>query len=212
MNRIKRLFNEFKAFVSRGNVVDMAVGVIIATAFSAIVTALTNSILMPVINAAVGGKDGLTGLVTMLKTVYTEGRDAEGNVIQVVDMVNSIYIDWGTFITAVIDFLLIALVLFATLKIATTLKNTNKTILNGAKDTKLIRARAAEIRKTENISRRAAYAEAAKAIGEEEAARKKAEEEAKKQEPCKPTAEQLLTEIRDLLAESNALRGGENKS
>ena len=89
---MKKFFKEFKAFISRGNIVDMAVGIIIGSAFTAIVTALTNKILMPIINwilAAIVGKNSLDAVYTFLKKVYTV--DANGNTI--VDLANSIYID-----------------------------------------------------------------------------------------------------------------------
>lgn len=112
---MKKFFKDFKAFISRGNILDLAVGVIIGGAFSAIVTAFTNKILMPIINlalAAIAGEGGLEKAYTFLRKVMT--FDAEGN--EVVDLAKSIYIDWGAFITAVIDFLLIALVLFLIVK------------------------------------------------------------------------------------------------
>ncbi|MBQ8431043.1 MAG: large conductance mechanosensitive channel protein MscL [Clostridia bacterium] len=101
---MRKFFSEFKKFITRGNVLDLAVGVIIGSAFSAIVTALTNKILMPIINAllALGG-NGLEDSYTFLKRVYTDGQ---------LDLTKSIYIDWGAFITAIINFILIALVLF----------------------------------------------------------------------------------------------------
>ncbi len=107
---MKKFFSDFKKFISRGNVVDMAVGVIIGSAFSAIVTALTNKIIMPFINLllSIGGENGLESAVTVLKPAY----DANG----LLDLANSIYIDWGAFITAIINFFLIALVLFLILK------------------------------------------------------------------------------------------------
>ena len=114
---MKKFFAEFKAFISRGNVVDMAVGVIIGGAFSAIVTALTNHILMPIINwvlAAIVGKDGLAGAVTVLSPAYVDGA---------LDLANSIYIDWGAFISAIINFLLIALVLFLIIKAINSVHN-----------------------------------------------------------------------------------------
>ena len=123
MNKIKSFFKDFKKFISRGNVVDMAIGVIVASAFTAIVTALTNGIIMPFINwlLALGGA-GLDSAYTFLKVAYeidaTTGEiltDSAGN--QVIDLANSIYIDWGAFITAIINFILIALVLFTVLKI-----------------------------------------------------------------------------------------------
>jgi large conductance mechanosensitive channel len=119
MAKEKGFFAEFKKFITRGNVLDMAVGVIIGGAFTAIVNAVSNNILKPIINwvlAMLIGKDGLTGAVTFLSKVYVLGEDGVPVVDefnnQVVDLANSIYIDWGAFISAVINFLLIAFVLF----------------------------------------------------------------------------------------------------
>ena len=108
---MKKFFKDFKAFVSRGNIIDLAVGVIIGGAFTAIVTALTNKILMPVINwllMLIVGGNGMESIYTFLKKV--EVTDEFGN--KTIDLANSIYIDWGAFIIAIIDFVLIALVLF----------------------------------------------------------------------------------------------------
>ncbi|MBO4919559.1 MAG: large conductance mechanosensitive channel protein MscL [Erysipelotrichaceae bacterium] len=91
---MKQFLKEFKEFALKGNVMDMAVGVIVGGAFSSIVTALTDNILNPII-ACFGGTE--VGLVTKL-----------GNTGQV--------IDWGAFITAVINFLIMAFVLFTILK------------------------------------------------------------------------------------------------
>ena len=93
-NHMKQFLKEFKEFALKGNVMDMAVGVIVGGAFSSIVTALTDNILNPII-ACFGGTE--VGLVTKL-----------GNTGQV--------IDWGAFITAVINFLIMAFVLFTILK------------------------------------------------------------------------------------------------
>ncbi len=110
----KGFWKEFKEFISRGNVLDMAVGVIIAGAFTAIVTALSNNILKPIINwilAAILGKDSLSEIYTFL----VRGYDENG----VLDLTQSIYIDWGAFINAIINFILIALVLFIIIKALT---------------------------------------------------------------------------------------------
>ena len=112
---MKKFFAEFKTFIARGNVIDLAVGVIIGGAFSAIVTALTNHILMPLINWVLAlclGAEGLEGAVTLLSPAYTFAENGE----QVLDLANSIYIDWGAFISAILNFLLIALVLFILIK------------------------------------------------------------------------------------------------
>lgn len=95
----KGFWKEFREFIARGNILDMAVGIIIGGAFTAIVNALCNNILKPVINkilALIFGADSLTGIYTFLSTAYT--TDETG--AQVIDLVNSIYIDWGTFINA----------------------------------------------------------------------------------------------------------------
>ena len=91
---MKKFLEEFKDFALKGNVMDMAVGVIIGGAFSSIVSALTDNILNPIISCF-GGTE--VGLVTPL-----------GNTGQV--------IDWGAFISAVINFLILAFVLFIILK------------------------------------------------------------------------------------------------
>ncbi|MCH5172184.1 MAG: large conductance mechanosensitive channel protein MscL [Erysipelotrichales bacterium] len=108
---MKKFFKEFKDFISKGNILDMAVGIIIGGAFSAIVTALTNQILMPCIKWIISlfkGGDGLENAVSWLTKVEKDGA---------IDWENSIYIDWGAFITAIINFLLIALVLFIIIKL-----------------------------------------------------------------------------------------------
>ncbi|MGM9971764.1 MAG: large conductance mechanosensitive channel protein MscL [Anaeroplasmataceae bacterium] len=121
----KGIFKEFKEFISRGNVVDLAVGMIIGSAFTAIVTALSNGIFKPIINwvifKALGGK-GLEDAYTFLYKAYQ--LDASGSVItdtvtgaKAIDLANSIYIDWGAFISAIINFLLVAIVLFIIVKV-----------------------------------------------------------------------------------------------
>ena len=122
--KIKLFFAEFKKFITRGNVLDMSVGVIVGGAFTAIVNGMSNFILKPIINwliALIIGKEGLAGAVTMLSPAYA--LDENGVVLvdetgaKVVDMANSIYIDWGSFISAIINFLLIAFVLFSIVRI-----------------------------------------------------------------------------------------------
>lgn len=111
----KGFWKEFKEFIARGNVLDMAVGIIIGGAFTAIVNALCNNILKPIINwilAAIIGTDSLDQVYTFLRTAYTTNEAGE----QIIDLANSIYIDWGTCINAIINFLLTALVLFLIIK------------------------------------------------------------------------------------------------
>ena len=111
----KGFWKEFREFIARGNILDMAVGIIIGGAFTAIVNALCNHILKPVINqilALIFGTDSLSGIYTSLSTAAT--TDETG--ARIIDLANSIYIDWGTFINAVINFILTALVLFLIIK------------------------------------------------------------------------------------------------
>lgn len=186
-------FKEFKEFISRGNIVDMAIGVIIGGAFSAIVTALTNKIIKPfidwIVQLATGGNS--LGLYTFLKEVKM--ADAEG--VMVTDFANSIYIDWGAFIMAIIDFLLIALVLFIIIKVLMNIKRMRDEF-NDA-DRKEVNKRAKAIAKEKGISK----AEALEIVKAEIEAKKA--EEAANAEPPAPTTDELLTQIRDLLAAQN---------
>ena len=207
---MKKFFREFKAFISRGNILDLAVGVIIGGAFSAIVTAFTNKIIMPIINlalAAIAGEGGLESAYTYLKKVWE--MDADGNYItdeagkRIVDLTKSIYIDWGAFITAIIDFLLIALVLFLIIKIVMKSSALMKDVQNRANSGRLTHEQKVEL-KEKGIDRK--DKEAVKAYFDEKKAeeeRVKAEEEAKakaeEEEKMKNSTEYLLKEIRDLL-------------
>lgn len=128
---MKKLWQEFKKFIARGNVIDMAIGVIIASAFSAIVNSIVNNILMPLVTIAV--PQGLDGLVTVLNPEAAKVTEATSNYVAYwgvtydADVVN--VINWGVFINAVINFFIIAIVLFLILKIFTSLNNKRKELL-----------------------------------------------------------------------------------
>lgn len=193
---MKKFFAEFKKFITRGNIVDMAVGVIVGSSFTAIVNGLSNNILKPLINwllAVIFGADSLSEIYTMLQPAY----DEEG----VLDLTQSIYIDWGAFINAVINFFLIALVLFTIVKIVNSVREGKKELAENLADDKIAKADRKEMRKL-GIKRSDADAVAAyyaeKARKAEEA-KKEAEEKAKLERLANPTTEDLLKEIRDLL-------------
>ncbi len=113
----KGFFGEFKEFITRGNVMDMAVGVIIGGAFTAIVTALTGGILQPLINWLIGGRGGLEAARTILgDPIYME-TEVGGQIVKQIDWAKTNYIDWGAFISAIINFLLVALILFIIIKV-----------------------------------------------------------------------------------------------
>ena len=107
MKEKKGLIQEFKAFIMRGNVLDMAVGVIIATAFGKITTSLVNDILMPFISLIFGARD-MTALNVIVRQAVT---DADGNVVK-----EAITLGFGTFVATIIDFVLVALVVFLIVK------------------------------------------------------------------------------------------------
>ncbi len=160
-------FADFKKFITRGNVLDMAVGVIVGGAFTAIINALSNNILKPIINwllALIMGKDSLSEVFTFLTRVTMVDETGA----EVVDLTNSIYIDWGAFINAIINFLLIALTLFTIVRII------NK--IRAKMDEKELKA-AAEKKAAEDAAKKAADAAAAAAAAEKAAAEKAALEQ-----------------------------------
>ena len=182
---MRKFFGEFKKFIMRGNVMDLAVGVIIGSAFTAIVTALSNNILRPVINwfiALICGEDSLSNIYTFLKRVVDENG--------VVDLSQSIYIDWGAFINAIINFIIIAFVLFVIVKVINRINDgVTELVKNGEmlskKEVKALRKQGKTIKEIKQMQ------------AEQVAAAKKAEEERKAEEAknAPPTTEQLLTEI-----------------
>ncbi len=141
---MKKFLNEFKEFAMRGNVLDMAIGVVIGSAFGKITTSLVNDVFMPLIGLLIGGID-LGQLNLTLKAAVMDG-DA---VVK-----EPVTLGLGTFLSTIIDFILVAFVIFLVVKAI------NKLHALGKKD-----------------------------------------EEPEPEEPETPTAEELLTEIRDLLKE-----------
>ena len=110
---MKKMFNEFKAFIARGNVMDMAVGVIVATAFGKITTSLVNDVFMPFISWIFGTRD----MTALNLVVRPEIVNEAGEVTQA-----AITIGFGTFVATIIDFLLVAMVVFMVVKAMNTAK------------------------------------------------------------------------------------------
>lgn len=192
---MKKFFSDFKAFISRGNVLDMAVGVIVGGAFNAIVTAFTNKIIMPLINLllSVGGENGLEKAYTFLKIV----RDAEGQI----DLIKSIYIDWGAFITAIINFFIIAFTLFVILKVAMKSSEMFKKTMKDIEKASPTKAEKKELKaRGVNMKDRTAVKTALIALRKEKEEEAKAEAERVEAEKAKvETDADVLRDIRDLL-------------
>lgn len=109
------MLNEFKNFIAKGNVMDMAVGIIIGAAFTAIVTSMVGDLINPIIALVTGGIDFSNMFYAMGDTTYaslTAARDAGATVFA-----------YGSFITAVINFLIIAFVVFLLVKMVNKVKD-----------------------------------------------------------------------------------------
>lgn len=116
IKRNKKTFNEFKTFISKGNVIDLAVGVIIGGAFGKIVTSIVNDILMPIIGVIIGGLD-FTNLTIQFK-------DAT--------------IMYGNFIQNVIDFLIVSICIFVLVKFISKFEKKKEISTEEKKDEKIL--------------------------------------------------------------------------
>ena len=193
-------FADFKTFITRGNVLDMSVGVIVGGAFTAIVNGLSNFVLKPVINwllALVLGKGSLSEVYTFLgEPAY---KLAEDGVTQVVDLANSFYIDWGAFINAIINFLLIAIVLFSIVRIINKMKESGAEAKKDRAEEKeaVKKYRGQGISKKEAVARY--RADLKRAEEEKAAAEKAAADAAAAAEAAKEKEMDVLKDIRELL-------------
>ncbi|MBR2956535.1 MAG: large conductance mechanosensitive channel protein MscL [Clostridia bacterium] len=196
-----KLIKEFKKFITKGNVVDLAVGMIIGAAFTAIVNALVNNIFKPLINAIPLG--GVEGLVTMLVEKNADGLTAAqvpAGTEFVVDLTKSVYIDWGAFIMAIVNFFLTAMVLFAIIKLINKFREGMGGMKNKAELVASLTDEEKATCKNPLVPRKKELKAIVQARADKEAA-KKAEEEAAAAAAAaeKETTEDILKDIRDLL-------------
>ena len=109
------MFQEFKAFIARGNVLDLAVAVIIGAAFGAIVTSLTGDIIMPVIGAVFGGSDLSNHFILLSAPAGYEGSLSDYAALK---EAGAAMIGYGAFLTALINFVILAFVIFLLVRAA----------------------------------------------------------------------------------------------
>ena len=114
---MKKFFAEFKEFAMKGNVVDMAIGVVIGGAFGKITTSLVNDVIMPLISRVTGGVD-FSAWKWVLKAAEVDETGAE--------TAAEIAVNYGSFIAVVLDFLIIALVLFMVVRAINKLRTIGK--------------------------------------------------------------------------------------
>lgn len=193
---MKKFFDEFKKFITRGNVIDMAVGVIVGGAFTGIVNALSNNILKPVINwiiALLFGTGSMSESFTFLTKVYAENGT--------IDLEQSIYIDWGAFINAIINFFIIAFVLFCIVKAINTFVENQKMLVGkltvgiiSSEDKKQMKAQGIKLKDKSAVQ--AYFDEKARL---EAIAKAEEEEKARREKEENPTTQELLKQIRDIL-------------
>lgn len=172
MKRIKNFFVDFKKFISRGNILDLAVAMVVGSAFTAIVTSLVNDIIMPFICAIFGS----------------------ATVEELYFLVNGAEIYYGKFIQAIINFLLVALVLFIVLRLVMNASNAFKRTLSEY-PTKEEKKQLKELGiKTKNKKELI------------EATKELREKNKPAPVPPKPTQEELLTQILEELKKQNYTR------
>ncbi len=176
---VKKLWKEFKEFINKGSVMDLAVGMIIGSSFTAIVTALVNNIFKPLINW-IPGTDNTGALQSVLRPAVT---DANGNIVT-----EALILDWGAVLSAIITFFITAVILFAIVKVFNRIKKTGE-LVEGKMKTEI----GALVEKVKKDNGKTDNQESEPDAEPQKMAPEKAEE-------TKPeTAEELLRQIRDLL-------------
>lgn len=113
---MKKTIDEFKAFISKGNAIDLAVGIVIGTAFNAIIKSLVSDIIMPLISLIV--QKDIASLYVVLRGT-AEYDTVTGTLIL---SENAVLLTYGNFIQSVVDFLIIALAIFFAIKVMTIIK------------------------------------------------------------------------------------------
>ncbi len=156
---------DFKAFITRGNVIDMAIGVVVANAFKDIVNKFTSSFINPIVSYMTDGVQ----LSDLKYIIRPEELDEAGKVIQ-----SEVAFTWGIFLQSVIDFFIIAFVLFIVLRVAAAVSKKSKELRISDEERAAAEAKAAEAKAKEEAAAKAAAE--AKAAADAEIAAAKARE------------------------------------
>ena len=214
---MKKFFAEFKKFITRGNVVDMAIGVAVAGAFTKIVNAFTKGFVSPLIGIITGDAN-----LSDLKWIYREAVEAQPAVPAVIEVdpvtgvetvvkeavpavepVTEIAFLWGEFVQMILDFIIIAFILFVVMRVFNKLAEKAK---EAADDIRLTDEEKAAIEAGKKAEAEKKAAEEAKAKAEAEEAARKAKEEKEAQLAAyaaqvelNESTQKLLGEIRDIL-------------
>lgn len=183
---MKKFFEEFGKFIKRGNVMDLAVGIIIGAAFKDIVNSLVNDILMPIVG--LGFKFDVKAAVLVLKGAQT-GFDPSGLPVYTD---GTVLLRWGAFLQAIIDFIVIAFVIFSIIKILNVLND-------GAKKRK--------DKILAQLEKKLAKGHLLTKAEQEQVEKGKAKLETEIKEEEKPSIEDLLTDIKEILKNQNATKG-----
>ena len=177
---MKKLWAEFIKFIKRGNVVDMAVGVAVASAFTAIVTAFTKGFISPLLALLTGESD----MASMKWVIREQVLADDGVTVEVAEVA----VLWGAFIQTIIDFLIIALALFIVMKVAAAMRERALKLHEEVRSTVMRESARAEKAEADQTT-----AEADPVAAEEEEKKPSLEQEMREREL------RLLEEIRDLL-------------
>lgn len=179
-DKAKEVVTEFKTFITKGDVVTLAVAMLIGTAFNAIVSSLGNDVIMPVV-ALLLGHDSLNSMVWVLRPEFV---NEAGQTVAALTM------NWGKFLQYIINFFFVALVAFTVLKLVTFFRKA------ATRAHKTLRGRLYALFFPKKAR---AKAEAARLAAEKAAAEKAAAEAEAEAQAAKPSEQDLLIEIRDLL-------------
>lgn len=129
---MKKFFKEFKDFISRGSVLELAVGMIIGAAFNKIVSSMVNDLLMPVISLVFKGD--INDVFFILRGTAQWIPNADTGALELVKSADAVLLFHGRFLQSIFDFVIIAMTLFIIIKVANRLSQRNKARMQKIKD------------------------------------------------------------------------------